>query len=326
MNDPIGDLVRAAKPGTVRRTSPLSSKAVGELAEYRAAEQALGNTTVGQVRALRRRNPWSWGIGSMVAAAVALLIVVTVVNLPRPAFAATPPMLDAVPMTESSSSLLNEMAAMRTGSTKLPTTLTTHSWALNSEIGDDGQIIESNTEPERIQTVFALDGSVHVTIVAAEPFPGQKHEGLVAPGTLLAEDVYAPGEYGLSVDDGPPNTSAEVGQYLIDFSGNSSLTASQTIREIGNVATSLPLSPGQEAALLEHLASVDGITVVGEVTDRLGRHGIAFSGDDGDYRQMLIVSPDNGALLAIETVYTGQDRSDITSPAVVYYGAWENQH
>ena len=87
----------------------------------------------------------------------------------------------------------------------------------------------------------------------------------------------------------------------------------------------MPLSAAQEAALLTHLASVDGVTVDGQVTDRIGRRGIVFSGGDGDYRQMLIVSPENGMLLAIETVYVGQERTDIISPAVIYYAAWENQ-
>lgn len=54
MSDRLGDLVRAADPGTVRRDDPLSERGLKELEKYRALEDELSR---------RRRNapakrPW----------------------------------------------------------------------------------------------------------------------------------------------------------------------------------------------------------------------------------------------------------------------------
>ena len=48
---------------------------------------------------------------------------------------------------------------------------------------------------------------------------------------------------------------------------------------------------------------------------------MGFVAPDGDYRRMLIISPELG-VLAYELVYTGSSRTDVPSPAVIDYKAW----
>ncbi len=62
-------------------------------------------------------------------------------------------------------------------------------------------------------------------------------------------------------------------------------------------------TPEQRAAAYEALARVPGLTLVGEVTDRLGRPGVAVGFDyprqraDRLYRYVLVFDPETADLL-----------------------------
>lgn len=77
----------------------------------------------------------------------------------------------------------------------------------------------------------------------------------------------------------------------------------------------------ESASVNPGLATLPDIHVEGELIDRLGRPGVGFVAPDGDYRRMLIISPELG-VLAYELVYTGSSRTDVPSPAVIDYKAW----
>lgn len=204
-------------------------------------------------------------------------------------------------------------------------TIRAQSWALNTWINDDGAIESSTVEPSWSETTFEDDGTVHYRLIAAEPFTGQDSDDLTEPGTVLVNETFQPGEWGFTADNAPPTRADEIGSYLAELSGNPALTAGDAIREISGILSNYVLSSEQEAAIIGYLATLDTLTVAGETVDRLGRTGIVFSATDrsADFEDLLIIDPQTGKILAAETIYVGSDRTDIASPSVIDYTAWE---
>ena len=85
------------------------------------------------------------------------------------------------------------------------------------------------------------------------------------------------------------------------------------------------LDSEQISALLTYLSTVPDFEPVGLTSDRLDREAFAYRGrspQNPDYENYLLVSPDEPRILGIETVYVGDNRPDLPSPAVVEYHAW----
>ncbi|MFZ4842986.1 hypothetical protein [Mycetocola saprophilus] len=405
MNDLLGDVLRAADPGTVRRDSPLSERALRELAAFEAAEHELttnqaakhelatnqtaerelttnqtskhelttnqtserelaateaaeraGTSTpaeahhvragtrrpssaersgsgvgargsrrpAGRPARLRPRGRLGLAAGAIAAFAAVAIFVVALIN-PGPALAATPPLLELTRVSGSAPELLTEMAQMQRTQPPAGDTIRAQMWALNTSIAEDGSIESSVTEPQRSETVFAPDGSVHLVLTAAPPFPGQEATGLPKPGTVLVDESFPSGQWEFPAEAGPPTSVDEVGAYLAALTDDPNLSDGQTLREIAGILSNFPITRAQEAALLGYLATLDNITVAGQTTDRLGRAGIVFQARDRspDFEDRLIVSPKHGQILAAETLYVGSSRTDIASPSVIDYVAWE---
>ncbi|MFT4157575.1 MAG: hypothetical protein QM630_06565 [Microbacterium sp.] len=329
MNDLLSRLLRNADPGTVKRGDPLSERGRRELAEYEAMEEAFTQAqeprrfTVGK-RAWRPLQVAAGG-AFIVMLVVAVFAVASILR-PVPAVAATPPLLDVTPMSASAPELLKEMETMRLTGAESRSTIRAQTWALNTSIDEDGTIVSSVVEPQWSETTFSADGSVHYRLVAAEPFPGQSDDSLPEPGAVLVDETFLPGDWDSPIEQGPPTDVAAVGDYLAAFSGDDALSAGQTLREVTSIVSNYLLTPEQEAALIGYLSTLDGLQVSGSTTDRLGRTGIVFSASDrapGEAEDRLIISPRSGQILAAETLYTGSTRTDITSPAVIDYTAWE---
>ncbi len=328
MSDVLGDLLRAARPSDAHRDDPLSARGLRELAAYEAAEEAL-------VRRRRDRAPRrparlvrrvSLATGS--AALIVIAITVVVLSLLRPAVAVahTPPLLELRSIPATASELLMEMDTMRRGASPTGDTIRAQSWSLNTSINEDGTIESSVLEPEWIETTFEADGTVRYRSVAAEPFPGQDTVGLPEPGTVLVDETFSPGTWDFVAQDGPPADAGAMREYLADFAGSDDLTTGETLREVMSILSIFPLTREQEAAIIGYLATIDGITIAGETTDRLGRAGVVFRASDrspGEFEDLLVVSRETGHILAAETLYVGTERTDIDSPSVISYIAWE---
>ncbi|GAA3665327.1 hypothetical protein [Microbacterium marinilacus] len=203
-------------------------------------------------------------------------------------------------------------------------------WALSTYIGEDGEIASSRIEPEWRETVFRDDGGIRSRALVAEPFDGDGSEGAAEPGTVIFDETLEPGASAIRdffVYPDPPTDPAEVGGYLAGTMGaESEPTLGQYFAETGGLLANRVISAEQEAALLAFLSEQPGLRVDGSTTDRLGRQGVVLRATDwrpGQYENILIVSPSDGAFLAAETIYIGHDRDDIASPSVVEYTAWE---
>jgi hypothetical protein len=92
----------------------------------------------------------------------------------------------------------------------------------------------------------------------------------------------------------------------------------------GDLLRSQALIPAQRAALLRALAELPGLTYDGEVTDRAGRVGQAFSSesDSGGLpsRYTIIVDPDTGTILGQEQTLTETPgKLNVPIPSVISY-------
>jgi hypothetical protein len=264
--------------------------------------------------------------GGLVLTIIALTVAFLTVLQQSPAVAATPPMLNPTAVLETPRELLREMADMKRQDVETGNTIRSQTWALNTTVAGDGSIVSSSVEPRQSVTTFEADGSVHYQLTAASPFPGQASKDLTKPGTVLADETFAPGEYDNPYAEPVPTDANKVGGYLAGVSGNDSITAGDTIMEVSAILSTVVLSNAQEAAILEYLSTLRTISVAGQVIDRLGRIGIAFRASDrwpGEVEDLLIVSLADGTILSAETIYTGSGRTDIPSPCVIDYTAWQ---
>lgn len=328
--DELERRIRAARPASGHRSLPLTDRAKRELAELVLSFPGADPSRARVAAAARRRTAKQQLTRRLVGVttAVALTSSVALSVLGSQAYAVTPTPLVTTEIKESVHDVLGELEAVKQyHDSEAGSTIRVQTWELNTEVDGQGNVTASSIEPQWSETTFADDGSVRLLITAADPFPGQATEGLAPAGTVIADETLAPGEYISTYDEPVPTDSAEVGPYLAQYAGvEPPLAASTAIREISALLSSVILTSEQETAVISYLRTLDDLTLAGTVTDRLGRDGVAFQTTDpetADYTSLLILSLQTGSIIAAETIYVGSGRTDIDSPTVVDYTAWE---
>ncbi|MFJ8437320.1 hypothetical protein ACIQ9P_39115 [Kitasatospora sp. NPDC094019] len=97
--------------------------------------------------------------------------------------------------------------------------------------------------------------------------------------------------------------------------------ASQVLRDL---LTQRVLGPASRAAVLEWIAGLPGLEITGDVTDRAGRPGVAYSALSSDSglptRYTFVVDPASGSLLAMEEMLTETaGMLNVPVPSVISY-------
>ena len=111
------------------------------------------------------------------------------------------------------------------------------------------------------------------------------------------------------------------------LAAGSGRTPQQWFSEYRDTWTSQIVSPELQAAYLGVLADQPGIDVLGAVTDRAGRAGIAVATQAGDRKTVLIFDEATGALLGYEEIATGVGVTEfpVPLPSTVSYIVWVAQ-
>ncbi|MET9294209.1 CU044_5270 family protein [Streptomyces sp. NPDC003077] len=208
-------------------------------------------------------------------------------------------------------------------------------WSLSMETGPDAAA--PVTVPEERISRWNPDGSGSEMVVATDPLhPGRPvindDHGpwrTVNDGKVLRRQDYPPGtsgHHGL-VGEIPPSDPEELRRFLRDLYGNTTRTP-QLLRALSSFLQDWTPGPGQTAAVVKMLLGADGLRPAGAVTDRLGRKGQAYVYDGPDdagdaTRSMIILDPDDGRVLGLETTFT-KDVPDfkIKAGQVLSYEAW----
>ncbi len=314
-------LIRDAKPAD----QPLSARAEADLAKILATPE---DSNLPQLRPSPRRLRWVWAA----AAALVVAVVIAGVNLVRPgrALAATPPMPAITATGGDAGSTLRELEARAAAQPDRSSQaqIITQWWALASEVDANGVITSSTVQPTRRVATLGRHGIVRYTDYAAQPVDSEGRpvddSTAPAPGTVLeTTDVDPDQQVFVKV---PPEAAAKFGSYLDDALEPSSASPSvDAFSSIRALLSERILTPTQNAALLGYLASLSDIQLLGASTDRLGRAVLVFAAPtEKDNQTLLMLSPDTGQITATEVIYRGADRTDIPTPAVVEYVAWEN--
>lgn len=332
IDDRLEQRIRAARPFSGNRNLPLSDRAKRELAELLLTASTL-DTPARTIN--RTRKPPLFALAAVFVVAIALIPLWQNWS-PRSAQAATPPLLAATPLAgdPGASATLSQLSDTAAKSAPIvrasASAIEVQTWTLSvTENGTDREF-SSEITPENYSITRTADDQLSITVTAG---PSTDSAGelvtaadLPAEGTLLWEATYTPADDPYLFDSPAPTDPSLVGEYLSEATGTNATTeASATILATEDLLLEQTLEPAQASALLTHLATLPDIDIEGTVTDRLGRSGILFStvrSDDPDYTDNLVVSPTDGTILATETIYTGEDHTYLTAPAVQSYYAW----
>lgn len=190
--------------------------------------------------------------------------------------------------------------------------VTVREWSLWTRV--DGRQVTSEVVPLERRSWIADDGSGRLSTTVLRPG--------ASPRTTT--EVYGPG--GLSMMwpagslSGDPRTLAEqLGRGHPAGNG-----PAERLVAIEDAYQAMPLGPSVRAALLRYLADTPGLLLTGQVSDRVGRPGLAVS-IDSDYsglptRYTLIVDTTTGALIdSEETLTSSAGKLNVTIPAVISY-------
>ena len=278
-----------------------------------------------------------------VAAAIVAVVAITVslVSTPTPSYAATPPMLQITPADQpepdDAARLLSDLAEQLRASDEPdpappgePQVINMQSWGLVTTVGAEGEAVPPPyVAPENMTLTRYPDGAWSQVVVAGSPYDTQgkpiDDPGAPVPGTELWRIDEAAGEHYYLFPDPIPEDPAELRQLMLDIGFADESSPNEWLSLINGLLMERVLRPKEEAAVLDVLAGLD-LDYAGTTTDRLGRDAYVFETppSDVDLVDRILVSPD-GHIVAMETVWVGHDRTDIPSPSVVSYQAFENR-
>jgi len=249
------------------------------------------------------------------------------------AFAATPDPLQFSPLNISSHDLLTNLATLANKNVqsvpKNQIRVQTWSFAI-TDYGDQSELVGAIV-PEQYDIKLNPDGSRTQEVRAGQPVApnGNLILGAVAvppAGTLLWSETF-PADRNLFSAPFPSNAQDVKGFLQQGLIENTEPNSASYFRAIVSLMLERNLTITETATILKFLADLPDIQVAGNVTDRLGREGIAIKAtqtwSDNEITEYLILSPKDGQIIASETVHKNGLLPGQVGPMVTEYYAWE---
>ncbi|MGM7777427.1 CU044_5270 family protein [Arthrobacter sp. KNU-44] len=350
----LEDLIGRANPALADAHRALDERAEHDLAAILGRTATLGTRVP---RSFRRRT-LLLAAGTAAAAAGVVLATrpagpgtpnVQSTPIPEPVLAPAPAMLDPKPIAKDAGTVLEEARQkLRTpdGPGYSPGYFTIHHWEAGIMQNPDNSPAMDVSLPVTVETRRETDGSGTRTLTVGQPFSPTRSDVKfralgwpmdVQPGQTKRES-YGPGQIPAPALPQPvPTDDAGMAAYIGAFQARSSAMVNEgpqgVFQTIGFFVGYWDLSNAQERAVLGAVAKLPGLRVLGEVTDRLGRHGIALSVETRDERygtssNILVIDPATGRILATEEDYVQGPadgrKPDRPVPTVMRYIAIEN--
>lgn len=261
-----------------------------------------------------KRTPmWRVGTLAVVATAAVLSVVLVVLTGRSAATAQTPPSLTFQPSTDGRSAtlVLNSLASIAAKQPQLtpgPFLFSSmRGWYLNTSQTLDGPATN--------------DGIIETTREAWRSSSGAIRLVQTSGSEQTESRLDQPIETGLeNLPSAPAQLRSVLRRHSPDYGPGSLVGA------VADAWSADPaLSPNVNAGLLRVLADEAGLTVLGTVTDRAGRPGIAISANVSNgytEQRILVVDPSTGRLLSYETVFLSGDELPVEAPATTGYTLW----
>jgi len=243
------------------------------------------------------------------------------------ATAATPPLLNYhAPATPVSSRQLLLDLAERAGQQPALTParfayVKTQGWYLSAAgsattSGKGGTTVIGPVIPVVRQRWVATDGSGSGRIWQTRDGEPTPESTLQPPGTLPSTPMVGT----VPFPDDPARLARVLGQSHPNYGTYEWFVAAS------DVATAAPVQPKVQRALLILLSRQGGISVLGSVTDRAGRAGVAIATTStsrgATTRHILVFDPGTGTLLDYEEVALKDSDMPIHLPATTSYTLW----
>ena len=326
-DDEFRRLMARVDLSTTPLDAPLSPRAEAELLRIKSAPTRPAQ------RAVRPR----WFALSGIAAMVLVLVFAVQHFTPlggtgNNAVAATPPLLVGSVTDTTFGETMDRAMEKLNGVSATPSPVrgaTYQAWFMNTDVNASGEAI-SYVSPQEVTFEWAEDLSGRLLTVAGKPLPSadgrRASSDAPAEGTVLSDQSFAPGETGVLFSQEPPADADALRAYLQSAGGyvddSDPVIILDTVMQLLNEWT---LTNSEKSALLQILKGVDGFQSLGDVIDRLGRPGHAFTAQtpDGHWQNVLVIGSETGDILSMEKVYLGGiPESFLTAPSVVSYVAW----
>ncbi len=274
------------------------------------------------------------GAAATSATAIAGALIVQVAGPARPVFAATPPPLqlqydkDAPAARDALLKLASAVQAgpavneQRSGRFSF---VRVGQWSLDMSSSAKERTTVA-VVPQVISTWRATDGSGKVVTASLHRSDiGDKPDAqaLMAAASRGETQVstYAAGQLAAVIADPIPHDVDALAKALYAHQPQDK-GAQSAVRAIADLYRAAAVDRDVRVAALRFLARTDGVLLRGEVTDRLGRRGLAVSVDsnDGGTRDLLVFDQRTGWLLAYESMFLKRpEKLPVKVPVVFSY-------
>lgn len=318
--DEIERRIRGSRPDIGTRHDPLTPRAEAELL-------AITRAPAPKVRRARRS---LIAIPSLAAALAAGIVVVSLVQAPQASMAAAPPPLDIRSVVEPLDVVIGQLRAATAAlpaADGWPQEVSYEGWF--SQIYIDEDATSHFVQPSEVTRRREADGSGTLVTRAGDVRWGTPAPNHPVPerGTVLESLEFGPDAFPVTHRTPPPSTAVELRGYLAEDGAVEGATAGEIFGAIARMADEWRLDGPQTAAVLQLIGELPGVTVGGEVTDRLGRDGIALQTETraaGSFRDTLVFDATTGRLLSVDEMYLGGIPDfDLPFPTVFAYTAWK---
>ncbi|MDN3027421.1 CU044_5270 family protein [Streptomyces sp. S.PB5] len=265
------------------------------------AERRL-NLLMRQRTSRRPRLLWGLAATAIVAALVSALLFTG--GTTTPAAAAPRPLVVRADSTPVSLETLADRARAAGGSLGLRKGTHVRTWSLG--MSEDEPPI---TYPEERVVRWHADDS---------------HTVVVDNGRDRTEQTYPPSWSDAPPQSPPPHDAERLRAYLLEATyTEGKLDTGRLLDGVEVLLDTWQLGARESAAVARLLADAEGLTPVGQVTDRLGRPGQAYVYTQSATRRMLIMDPATGAVLGLETTFTeAAPEYGVKAGDVMDYSAW----
>lgn len=186
--------------------------------------------------------------------------------------------------------------------------------------------------PQESTLVWGPDGTGAVTIVAGESLwddddrPDGVAESPYAPGDVIASFTQTPEQFNaveplLTLSGSTPE---DLWPVLNAYGADASSPSGELLTAIGTLLGYWTLTDAQHATLIDLLAASDGVRVLGETRDRLGREVVGLRVEDPerpDHTETVLISTETGRIVGIETELL--HAMDFIPAGVMDYRMWD---
>ena len=197
---------------------------------------------------------------------------------------------------------------------------------------DEAKSSEGRVIPTVRETWLLPDGSLTVLEHDGKPLSadGRTDADVERPSGVSSEMLPAGTVNPSAASDLPLNPDSLRDALLVragcESAPASPATAACIVQAVTDLHSANVIPSGVSAAIWQVMASEPDLRLLGDVTDRLGRDGIGIAivpPDSSQFRNVLIISPETGALLGTETVLIAEQQDlDLEAPAIFSFTAY----